>query len=86
MRAVHELLSGVVAERVVFDLGLVRNLSYYTGAVFRVYDPAHGVPIGGGGQYDDLLGQFGRELPAVGFGLALELLHAALMAEERGRG
>jgi ATP phosphoribosyltransferase regulatory subunit len=86
MREVRELLPGAVAERVIFDLGLVRNLSYYTGAVFRVYDPAHGVPIGGGGQYDDLLGQFGRALPAVGFGLALELLHAALMGEERGSG
>jgi ATP phosphoribosyltransferase regulatory subunit len=86
LREVYELLAPDVAERVIFDLGLIRNLSYYTGAVFRVYDPAHGVPIGGGGQYDDLLAQFGRPLPAVGFGLAVELLHVALMGEERGRG
>ena len=38
-------------ERVIFDLGLVRDLGYYTGAVFQVYDPALGVPIGGGGRY-----------------------------------
>jgi ATP phosphoribosyltransferase regulatory subunit len=86
LREVHELLAPTVAQRVIFDLGLIRNLSYYTGAVFRVYDPAHGVPIGGGGQYDDLLAQFGRPLPAVGFGLAVELLHIALMAEERAGG
>jgi len=86
LRDLYGLLAPAIAERVVFDLGLVRNLSYYTGAVFRAYDPAHGVPIGGGGQYDDLLAQFGRPLPAVGFGLAVELLHAALMGEERGRG
>ena len=29
-----------VAARVIFDLGLVRTLGYYTGAVFEVYDAA----------------------------------------------
>ena len=53
----------------IYDLGLVRQLGYYTGAVFEVYDPTHGAPIGRGGRYDDLLGRFGRDLPAVGFAL-----------------
>ena len=73
-----------VAERVIFDLGLVRSLGYYTGAIFQVYDPALGVPLGGGGRYDDLLGRFGRPLPAVGFALNVERLHIALAGEERG--
>ena len=34
------------ASGVIFDLGLVRQLGYYTGAVFEVYDPALGAPIG----------------------------------------
>jgi ATP phosphoribosyltransferase regulatory subunit len=85
MRALHALLSEQVARRVIFDLGLMRNLGYYTGAIFQVYDPAHGVPIGSGGRYDELLGAFGRPLPAVGFGLNVERLHIALMGEERGR-
>ena len=85
MREVHALLAPEVAERVIFDLGLVRNLGYYTGAVFQVYDPAHGVPIGSGGRYDELLGTFGRPLPAVGFALNVERLHIALAGEERGR-
>ena len=67
----------------IFDLGLSRAPGYYTGAVFEVYDPAVGMPIGGGGRYDHLLGQFGRELPAVGFALEVEKLHLALAAEER---
>ena len=67
----------------IFDLGLSRAPGYYTGAVFEVYDPAVGMPIGGGGRYDHLLGQFGRELPAVGFALEVEKLHHALAAEER---
>ena len=83
LRAIHQLLAADVAERVIFDLGLSRAPGYYTGAVFEVYDPAVGMPIGGGGRYDHLLGQFGRELPAVGFALEVEKLHQALAAEER---
>jgi ATP phosphoribosyltransferase regulatory subunit len=84
--AVHELLDPAVAGRVIFDFGLVRSLGYYTGAVFEVYDPALGAPLGGGGRYDELLGRFGRVLPAVGFALGLDRLHIALAGEERGRG
>ncbi len=67
MREVHALLDARRSRtRVIFDLGLVRSLGYYTGAVFQVYDPAYGVPLGSGGRYDELLGTFGRPLPAVG--------------------
>jgi ATP phosphoribosyltransferase regulatory subunit len=83
MRAVQERLPGAAAQRVIFDLGLSRSLGYYTGAIFEVYDPALGAPLGGGGRYDDLLGRFGRPLPAVGFALSVERLHIALTAEER---
>ncbi len=86
LRNVHELLEPAVAERVIFDLGLIRNIGYYTGAVFDVYDPALGAPIGGGGRYDELLGRFGRSLPAVGFALGVDRLHIALAGEERGTG
>ncbi len=83
MRAVHALLDGAVARRIIFDLGLVRSLGYYTGAVFQVYDPAYGVPIGSGGRYDELLASFGKPSPAVGFALNVERLHIALTGEER---
>ncbi|HEY1590573.1 MAG TPA: ATP phosphoribosyltransferase regulatory subunit [Solirubrobacteraceae bacterium] len=86
MLAVHALLPAGTAGRIIFDLGLVRSLGYYTGAVFQVYDPAYGVPIGSGGRYDELLAGFGRPLPAVGFALTMEQLHIALAGEERGRG
>jgi ATP phosphoribosyltransferase regulatory subunit len=86
MRAVHALLAPEVAARIIFDLGLVRSLGYYTGAVFQVYDPAHGVPIGSGGRYDEMLGRFGAPQPAVGFALNVERVHIALAGEERGAG
>jgi ATP phosphoribosyltransferase regulatory subunit len=83
LRAVHALLDDEVRSRILFDLGLSRAPGYYSGAVFEVYDPAVGIPLGGGGRYDHLLGQFGRPLPAVGFALEVERLHQALAAEER---
>ena len=85
LRELRVLLAPEVAGRVIFDLGLVRSIGYYTGAVFQVYDPAHGVPIGSGGRYDELLGRFGRPLPAVGFALNVERVHIALTGEEEDR-
>jgi ATP phosphoribosyltransferase regulatory subunit len=83
LRAVHDRLAPAIAERVIFDLGLIRDLDYYTGAVFEVYDAALGAPIGGGGRYDDLLGRFGRDLPACGWALYVERLHMARVGEGR---
>ncbi len=71
-----------VADRVIFDLGLVRELGYYTGAVFELYDPAVGFALGGGGRYDDLIGRFGRPLPACGIALDVQRVHLAQAAEE----
>ena len=83
LRALHELLAERgMADRVIFDLGLVRELGYYTGTVFEVYDPAVGFALGGGGRYDDLLGRFGRSLPACGVALDVQRVHMAQAAEE----
>ena len=81
LASMHALLPEPVAARVIYDLGLTRSLGYYTGAVFEVYDAALGTPIGGGGRYDDLLGRFGRDLPACGWALDVERLHAARVGE-----
>jgi ATP phosphoribosyltransferase regulatory subunit HisZ len=75
-----------IAPRVIFDLGLVRDLGYYTGAIFEVYDPALGHVIGAGGRYDDLIGRFGGSRPACGFALFVERLHVAQAEEERRGG
>src|SRR5665811_1607244 len=61
-----------VAARVQVDLGLLRDLGYYSGAILEVYDPAIGHVLGGGGRYDELLRRFGVDLPAAGFALYLE--------------
>ena len=79
----YEALAPEVAERVQLDLGLLRDLGYYTGAIVEVYDPALGHVLGGGGRYDELMGRFGWRLPAMGFALYLERVHIAQAEEER---
>src|SRR5215207_10445870 len=84
LAATYEALSRRgVAARMNLDLGLLRDLGYYTGAILEVYDPALGHVLGGGGRYDELVGRFGRPLPAAGFALYLERVHIAQAEEER---
>ncbi|HKT83528.1 MAG TPA: ATP phosphoribosyltransferase regulatory subunit [Solirubrobacterales bacterium] len=71
-----------VSGRVQIDLGLLRDLGYYSGAILEVYDPALGHVLGGGGRYDGLMRRFGLDLPAAGFALYMERVHVAQMEEE----
>ncbi|OEH86808.1 ATP phosphoribosyltransferase regulatory subunit [Desulfuribacillus stibiiarsenatis] len=70
-----------VAQYVHIDFTTLRGQNYYTGMIFEVYTPSVGFPICGGGRYDDLLHEFGRKAPAVGFGMWLERLIDALNME-----
>jgi ATP phosphoribosyltransferase regulatory subunit len=84
LRTLHAgLEESGIADHVIFDLGLVRELEYYTGAVFEIYDPAVGFALGGGGRYDGLLSRYGRDLPACGLALDLQAIHTAQAEEER---
>lgn len=73
-----------VADRVVFDLGVIRDFGYYTGMVFEAYAPGLGFPLAGGGRYDNLLSEFGRPCPATGFALGIDRL--MLAKERQGQG
>ncbi len=59
-----------LAATVVFDIGVVRGLAYYTGLVFEAYDRERKFrAIFGGGRYDNLLGDVGgRSETGVGLG------------------
>jgi ATP phosphoribosyltransferase regulatory subunit len=86
LRETYEaLVERGTADRVQIDLGLLRDLGYYDGAIFEVYDPALGHILGGGGRYDGFLANFGLDLPAAGFSLYLERVHVAQMEEDARR-
>lgn len=79
----HEAISSRdLGREVLLDLGMLRDIGYYSGATIEVYDGAVGEIIGGGGRYDDLMSKFGLDLPAAGFTLYIERIHKAQL--ERG--
>ena len=59
---------------VVYDLGEVRGLNYYTGVHFELFVAGAGRAAGAGGRYDALMGMFGKEMPAVGVSLDLDTI------------
>lgn len=69
-------------DSITLDLGVVRDLDYYTGVVFEGLIPGLGKPVVGGGRYDDLYGTFGSPIPATGFALEIHRLVPLLADEE----
>lgn len=71
---------GVSKDFLKFDPLLARGLDYYTGTIFELLLPDYpSGSVGGGGRYDDLIGQFsGRDLPAVGFSFGIDRVVEAL--------
>ena len=67
-----------VAEYVSFDLGMLNKYNYYTGVIFRAYTYGVGDAIVKGGRYDNLLRQFGKDAPAVGFAVVIDSILEAL--------
>ena len=61
-----------VTDKIVFDLGLIRDFSYYTGMIFEAYSSKLGYSLVGGGRYDHMLKDFGLACPATGFALGIE--------------
>jgi len=59
---------------IVYDLGEVRGLDYYTGIHFELYIAGAGRAAGAGGRYDELMARFGRPMPAVGVALDLDTI------------
>lgn len=82
LREVYELLKVYGFERyLTFDLGMLNEHNYYTGVIFQAYTYNVGEPLAGGGRYDKLIGQFGKERPSIGFTLTVDLLHQAVQRQ-----
>lgn len=82
----HSLISALepeLGERISVDLGLVHRNNYYTGVVFRGYASGSGDTAVSGGRYDSLFGEFGLDLPAVGFAVDNNVLAGILLRSYR---
>lgn len=67
---------------IMFDPTLVRGMGYYTGQIFEISYGPYGFSIGGGGRYDNMIGNVSNEsVPAVGFSIGFERIITILMEE-----
>ena len=70
--------------RVGFDLADLGGYAYYSGARFAVYAAGASAQVARGGRYDEVGAVFGRNRPAVGFGLDLKALAQQVTAPRFG--
>ena len=73
-----ELSAAGYGQYVRFDLGMVHQIDYYTGVVFRGYVEGAGDAVLSGGRYDSLVGVFGREAQATGFAVDVDAMARTL--------
>ncbi|GAA0431340.1 ATP phosphoribosyltransferase regulatory subunit [Lentibacillus halophilus] len=67
-----------VRDTVVFDLGLINDMDYYSGVIFQGYVAGSSKPVLMGGRYNHLTEQFGKRMAAIGFGCFADYLLEAL--------
>ena len=67
---------------VMIDLGLVHEMDYYTGIMFRGYCGGAGAAILSGGRYNALCAKFGKDMPAGGFGIDVESVAESLTGKD----
>jgi len=73
LRSLYDELSAAgYGPYVRFDLGMVHQIDYYTGVVFRGYVEGAGEAVLSGGRYDHLVEVFGREAQATGFSVDVD--------------
>jgi ATP phosphoribosyltransferase regulatory subunit len=61
-----------LSEYISLDLGMVHNIDYYTGLIFRAYIEGAGDDVLYGGRYDGLVSNFGVDVPATGFAINVD--------------
>ena len=75
LREVYDRLTCLGYEgKISVDLGIVSHIDYYTGIVFKGYISGVGSAVLKGGRYDKLIGEFGRDVNAVGFGVNVDAI------------
>lgn len=65
-----------------FDLGMLGKFNYYTGIIFRAFTYGTGEAVAAGGRYDNLVGQFGKDAPAIGLSVYVDQLLNAMTRQK----
>lgn len=73
IKNIYEALDNIgYSKYLSIDLGMIQNLDYYTGVIFKGYVNELGEEILSGGRYDNLMSEFGEDTPAVGLGINVD--------------
>lgn len=59
---------------IIIDLSMINPFDYYNGPIFKGYIAAYQTDIVRGGRYDYLTEEYGRQTPALGFSLDVDVL------------
>lgn len=87
LRQVLDILEDYgLSKYVSIDLGMVQSLNYYSGIIFRGFTYGVGFPVLSGGRYDSLVGKFGRECPATGFSVGINMVMTAVERQKKETG
>jgi len=70
-----------VKDKIIYDMSMVSELSYYDGIIFRGYINGSNKVIIKGGRYDSFTEQYGYKIPAIGFSVELDELIKILYKE-----
>lgn len=65
-----------------FDFSQLSRYEYYTGIVFRGYTYGTGDAVVKGGRYNNLLKQYGKDAPAIGFAFYIDDLMMAISRQK----
>jgi ATP phosphoribosyltransferase regulatory subunit len=83
LEKLYEIMTDYGFEKYIsFDLGMLSKYNYYTGIIFKAYTYGTGDAVATGGRYDNLVGQFGKEAPAIGLAIVIDQLMLALSRQK----
>lgn len=83
LEKLYEILTEYGYEKYIsFDLGMLSKYNYYTGIIFKAYTYGTGEAVATGGRYDNLVGQFGKDTPAIGLAIVIDQLMLALSRQK----
>lgn len=78
----YMLQSMGLSKYIALDLGMVHNIDYYTGLIFRAYIEGAGDDVLYGGRYDSLVSNFGVDVPATGFAINVDRILEVLKKQQ----
>lgn len=84
LKKVYKIICECGLEKYVsLDLGMLQSIDYYTGVIFKGFTYDVGFAVCGGGRYDSLIGNFGKDMSAVGISISVNRVVSALIRQDK---